>query len=100
VPLRVFAHFALFALIGLLTTLLIYSLDLQKWYFTFGAPLVFGLLNAIFDEIHQIYSDGRACDISDVIVDFSGVALAVLIINFIMRITLLRSSQKKKTVAQ
>ena len=80
-PLRKFAHFSLFACLGSLTTIFIYSLGLKKWYFTIVVPLGFGILNAIFDELHQMYSAGRVSDITDILIDFAGVAIAVAIVN-------------------
>ncbi|MBE6693277.1 MAG: hypothetical protein E7589_00730 [Ruminococcaceae bacterium] len=83
VPIRQLAHFSLFACLGALTTLLICSLGLKKWYFTILIPAIFGLLNAIFDELHQNFSAGRVADVADVITDMAGVLVAVAIINLI-----------------
>ncbi len=41
--------------------------------------LAMGLITAAADELLQLFSDGRACMIRDVFIDFSGTAAAVLI---------------------
>lgn len=98
-PLRSAAHFSLFACIGMLSTLLIYSLNIRKWHFTIAIPLVFGLLNAVFDELHQLSSEGRACDIVDICVDFSGVCLAVLTVNLVARLITVNRKRKASRAA-
>ena len=42
-------------------------------------PIIISTLVAFIDEFIQLFSPGRACDIMDVLVDFSGAALANLI---------------------
>jgi VanZ family protein len=34
---------------------------------------------AVFDELHQIFIPGRSCQIKDMLIDSSGVLLAVLL---------------------
>ena len=94
-PLRTTAHFLLFTLMGMLSALLMYSLSLRKWYFTVGFPLAFGFLNAVFDELHQLVSEGRACEIQDIIVDCAGVCIAVCAVNIIARAVLTHSKRKE-----
>ncbi|MBQ9161893.1 MAG: VanZ family protein [Clostridia bacterium] len=98
VPLRQLAHFSLFACLGALTTLLNYSLGFKKWYFTILIPTVFGLANAIFDELHQNFSAGRVADVTDVLTDMAGVLVAVAIINLIAILIRRYSKNRSDTV--
>ncbi len=61
-------------------------------------PVVTVIISALYaatDEIHQLFSDGRACDIKDFFVDSAGavltVAVLVIIIRLFHRITQRRS---------
>ena len=94
VPLRTVAHFSLFACLGFISTVLVYSLGLKKWYFTMLSPLLFGLVYAVFDELHQQFSANRVSDVDDVLTDFAGVLVAVLITN-VVAIALLKARQAK-----
>ena len=94
VPLRTLAHFSLFASLGAIATLLVYSLGLKKWYFTILTPLAFGLLYAIFDELHQQFSADRVSDIADVLVDFAGTFSAVAIVNIVALVVLYVAKRK------
>lgn len=71
--------------------------------FTFNRfrPVITVIISAIYaatDEIHQLFSDGRACDIKDFFVDSSGalltVAVLVIIIRLFYRITQRRSQHE------
>lgn len=64
------AHFCEFALLGFIVffTYISYT-DNKKFLFT---VLLFGLLIAILDEILQLFVSGRAGQVTDVLLDFSG----------------------------
>ena len=64
------AHFCEFALLGFVAffTYISYT-DNKKFLFT---VLLFGLLIAILDEIIQLFVSGRAGQVTDVLLDFSG----------------------------
>ena len=44
-----------------------------------------GTLYAVSDEIHQVFIDGRSCELRDIAIDAGGVLLGVLIIHLIWR---------------
>ncbi len=72
---RKLAHFSEFALLGFLSTGLLLYLDhrrhrLKTWQLWL-IPIVFCLLYAISDEVHQIFSE-RGPSAWDVLVDFAG----------------------------
>lgn len=79
--LRKFAHFSEFAGLGFCLCNALYA--------SFGHRLtpVFALVGtviyAISDEVHQIFSEGRACQITDVLIDSSG-ALSGIVIAFLV----------------
>ena len=56
--------------------------------------LIHGLLSAIADETIQLFVDGRSGEIRDVLIDFSGVILASIMMYFIFRLREKRSIDK------
>ena len=87
---RKLAHFAEFALLGFLSTGLLCYLNrwkhkLKTW-FLWLIPAAFCLLYAIFDEVHQIFSN-RGPSVVDVLIDFSGALFGILLMQGIVGIT-------------
>ncbi len=80
------AHFTEYFLLGLFSTLLVLSAlkicGKQSLLF-FLVPPLFSAIYAFFDEGHQRFVGGRAAQITDVLIDFSGALLATLIVFFI-----------------
>ncbi len=74
---RCFGHFTEFCVLGFLTFNCIYAFKQQK------KPLLsitFSWLYAWIDEIHQIFIPGRAFQISDLLIDLSGIILGVAVV--------------------
>lgn len=65
------AHFCEFALLGFLTTCTFYTKN-KKIIINLTSIGFICLCVAIIDEIIQIYSPGRSCQVTDVVLDFSG----------------------------
>ncbi|MGN1131232.1 MAG: VanZ family protein [Ruminococcus sp.] len=65
------AHFCEFALLGFLTICTFYIKN-KKILINLTSIGFICLCVAIIDEIIQIYSPGRSCQVSDVVLDFSG----------------------------
>lgn len=92
VLIRKFAHITEFAVLGVLV---------YGFFFTFPislslrAALSFCLTAgyAVSDEIHQLFVEGRACQISDMVIDSLGALLAVYVMNLIVK-RWLRGKQK------
>ncbi len=86
---RKLAHFTIFGILGVFSVLAYNSL---KTYTTIKLGL-YSLLTcigyAIFDEIHQHFVPGRACQLTDVLIDSAGALLfilvSLLILNFIKK---------------
>lgn len=89
---RKIAHYVIYAVGGIIIYYMIiaYSenskITIKKIIFT----LMLGVTNAIFDEIHQFFSDGRTMQISDVIIDTlgigTGISIAIIIIFILNKI--------------
>ena len=46
-------------------------------------PWVLGMVYAVSDEIHQLFVEGRSCEVRDMLIDSAGVAVGVLISNWL-----------------
>ena len=89
---RTLAHFCEFAGLGFLMCNFIYALkDKLRPFFS----IIFSVLYAISDEIHQIFVPERACQLSDLAVDFCGIILGVIV--FCALITLKYKVQNTKS---
>lgn len=102
---RKLAHFAEFGLLGFLFTwLVIYVNHRKHWvkkWLEWLIPIVFCLLYAISDEVHQIFSN-RGSSAKDVLIDFSGALCGILlmqVIAAIIRAVRRRRERKCKTPA-
>lgn len=74
---RKLAHFCEFALLGLLLCHSFSALGVSNRTAT-GYILFLALFAAVLDEYIQSFSPGRACRVTDVLLDFSGVFCACL----------------------
>ncbi len=74
-------HFGFYGIYGILLVRAFYfqgwSLSLQKH--AFRASVIFGVLYAISDEIHQYFVPGRQMDAMDVLADALGIAVLGLL---------------------
>ena len=99
---KVFGHFGLFVISGLLSSLAFYlSLSPLKWskhFINVIIGLSFGLIIGITTELIQLTVPGRSGEITDVLIDFSGYLLGSLIIALILFL-ILRKTKKKEDVA-
>lgn len=78
---RMCAHFTEFAVLGLLLFLCVRYFLTGKIKAKHVAILswAFGTIYAVTDEIHQYFVPGRACEITDVVVDSAGVICGIII---------------------
>jgi VanZ family protein len=91
-------------LYGILTILLILSFppfqtnpDKQSDLFRFQIAGLIALVVAIADEIHQAYNPSRNASITDVLLDFIGIILCILLIRRIQRNEKIPSPQNNRT---
>lgn len=86
---RKLAHFAEFGLLGFLSAWLVtYVNRRKKWvlaWLEWLIPIVFCLLYAISDEVHQIFSN-RGASPKDVLIDFAGAVTGILFMRAIVAI--------------
>ena len=76
---RKLAHFTEFTAIGMLLTTCAYSFDRFKPYRYTVYVFFAGLAAAVTDETIQLFSEGRSGQISDVLLDFSGIVLGTAV---------------------
>lgn len=72
------AHFCEYALLGSLLAATCLSFYKSN-KLTFIISLISGVLYAVSDEIHQYFVPGRSCQISDMLLDSSGVLFGTVI---------------------
>ena len=107
--LRNFAHVAEFALLGgCLGALAVYlarrkeKVSLVRYLLFAFAAVGAGILCAVVDELLQLTSEGRVCDIGDVVLDtvgiFSGVLLGSLAYFLFVKIINLRKKRQKDKI--
>ena len=89
---RKLAHFTEFFLLGVIWYV-IYMKYFNKAKLVI-VVLIHGLLSSIADETIQLFVDGRSGEIRDVLIDFSGVILANIMMYFIFRLREKRSIDK------
>lgn len=75
---RKLAHFAEYCLEGLLLTLCL-RVYTRRFVRHISWPLLLGLLTAVTDETIQLYVAGRSSQITDVWIDFAGVAAGLCV---------------------
>ena len=83
------AHFSEYFLLGLFSSLLVFSvLELfgKKSILFFLIPIAFSFLYAVFDEYHQRFVGGRAAQFTDVLIDTAGATFATAIVALIFRL--------------
>ena len=73
------AHFSMYALIGGIAMIVIYSFS-KKIFLAASVSFILSVLYAVFDEKTQIAVDGRNGNIMDVFIDSSGALVAITIL--------------------
>ncbi len=84
---RKLAHFTEYSVLGALLSLAVGCHTAQSLH-CFLASLGIGTVYAVTDEVHQLFVDGRACQIQDMLIDSVGVAVgsaAVMLIIIISK---------------
>lgn len=74
------AHFAIYFLGGILIYNFIKTYNLKKRYLIV-ISIICGIIYACFDEFHQYFVAGRSAQFRDVLIDTSGVIIAIVIKN-------------------
>lgn len=77
-PVRKAAHASEYAVLGFLLAGGLAD-DTKKRLYCIGFPWIVGTLYAASDELHQMFVPGRSCQVTDIMIDSSGVFLGVLV---------------------
>ena len=100
---KVFGHFGLFMISGLLSSLAFYlclnKCNWAKHYLVAIIGLSFGLIMGILTEVIQLNAPGRSGEFKDVLIDFSGYLLGALIVALILFIIIRKKLKKSQTEA-
>lgn len=76
------AHFSIYAVIGGLAMILIYSISKQV-FLSACLSFTFAILFAVFDERSQLAVDGRNGSLLDVFIDGSGALVSIIILSIL-----------------
>lgn len=80
---RKFAHFSAFALLGVSLRLCLESwLGRRKRLWLWS--LLGCMLYAVSDELHQLLSSGRSCELRDVLIDSTGSLVGIVLVSLII----------------
>lgn len=82
---RKLAHFTLYGILGLLSFLTFVTYNKLSLLRRTRNSLLVCFVYAVSDEIHQYFIPGRSCEIRDVLIDFSGSVLVIILAYFITR---------------
>lgn len=95
---RRIAHFSIYAMLGLLTTNFMLTIEKRKTYIKVILALLFCVIYAITDEFHQTFIAGRSGRIIDVFVDTLGALTGII---FIVGITnIIRKIKNRKEMLE
>lgn len=93
---RKFGHFSEYVVLGVIweTIGFLFLLKGRNKAIFRALPFVVCLLYAISDEVHQIFVDGRCCELRDTCIDFSGACFGIFCAWCVLKL-LLHFRQKK-----
>lgn len=86
------AHFSEFAALSFLLSNAVFATFNTKKAPVIAFPL--DCLYAVTDELHQLFSDGRACSVKDMLIDSSGALLGAIIFSLIILIYIKKIERK------
>lgn len=93
------AHFTEYFILGLILILYLQTKEKLTTKYIILA-IIFCVLYATSDEIHQLFVDGRSCKIMDILIDTCGSSLAILGFTSIYKITTNLKKQKELFIEQ
>lgn len=80
IPIRKLAHFSIFGLLGVFAFLSLISYKDIRYILRITIAFLICVLYATSDEIHQLFVNGRSCELRDVLIDSSGALLAIIVL--------------------
>lgn len=79
------AHFVIYIILGILAINVFCDVKTINFKLIIYS-IIFCLIYAISDEVHQLFIPGRSCEIRDILIDLSGSIIGVLLYSFIYRL--------------
>ncbi len=83
-PIRKLAHFTLYFVLGLFSSLFFVTLKKYTIYIKSSISFLFCVLYAASDEIHQYFVPNRACSFRDILIDSAGALLSVALFTVVV----------------
>ena len=93
------AHFTEYFILGLILILYLQTKEKLATKYIILA-IIFCVLYATSDEIHQLFVDGRSCKVMDILIDTCGSSLAILGFTSIYKLTTNLKKQKELFIEQ
>ena len=78
------AHFSEYFILGVLCFLVANTFKKRKFYVRIVSAVIFAVVYAASDEIHQYFVPGRACRFGDICIDTAGSVLAIVLLVLIV----------------
>lgn len=80
------AHYSIYTMLGFLSINFMLTFKKIKISKQFIISFAFGALYAITDEFHQLFIEGRSCELRDVCIDSLGVLTGIIIMIIIVKL--------------
>lgn len=80
------AHMTEFASLGVFLCAFAFTFGVKFRHFLLS--FLFGMFYAVTDEVHQLFVEGRSCQLSDVMVDTCGVIIGMTVFGLLVKIIL------------
>lgn len=97
-PMRKVAHFSIFAMLGFFIVNALNVTFKKRYLLMCGIAMIFSVLYAISDELHQKFVDGRVMSFWDVIIDSIGAVFGILFYSLIMFIIVKIKAKNNKII--
>lgn len=95
-PVRKSAHFTIYFILGIFSSLTFLSLNKPNLFLSSAASFAICALYAVSDEIHQYFVPGRSCEVRDMLIDSSAALIAVLTVSLYFKKKRRKSCEKEK----
>ena len=97
IPIRKLAHFGIYMLLGFCLLNAYYNSTSLKSWLNFTLSCISGAAYAVFDELHQRFSEGRGPSVIDVLIDTGGAVIGALLFALFIRVYIKLLNRKSRT---
>lgn len=91
------AHLIEFLILGILSLFTLSSFT-PYLFKNLTIPLFIGLLTAVSDETIQLFSSGRSSEVKDILIDFLGFLIGIIISFLIIKLKQYRNKKNRQTI--